>query len=125
VKQAISIGLIITFLLPSINRVWILIDFKMHQSYIAEVLCINKDKPEEGCGGKCYLSNQLKKQEEKEHQQLPLNSTEKNEVLFVDNFAVKMDVYNTLKWNQKKWRKYRDFYSSEFLDQIFHPPQFS
>lgn len=34
-----------------------------HKEYIAEVLCINKSKPELECDGKCYLKNKLAQSE--------------------------------------------------------------
>lgn len=39
----------------------IFIDFKLNQESIAEAHCINKDKPEMNCDGKCYLKKQLEK----------------------------------------------------------------
>lgn len=123
-KHGISIALLLTFLLPSIIKVWILIDFKINQDYIAEVLCINKDEPKTGCGGKCYLSSQLKKQEEKEHEQVPLNSSDKIEILFVKEFMPEMNIQINVE-DQKKRTHYLNKYTFQYLDQIFHPPQFS
>ena len=34
--------------------------FMVNQTYIAQELCINRDKPELTCNGKCFLSFQLK-----------------------------------------------------------------
>jgi len=104
---------------------WILIDFKIHQDYIAKVLCINKDEPKSGCGGKCYLSTQLKEQEDKENKQVPVNSNEKNEVLFLNDYTFKRDPNQKLKMKRKKWGMYKVFYSFQYLQQIFHPPQIS
>ncbi len=35
------------------------IEYGWNIEYIQEVLCINKEKPELKCGGKCYLMQQL------------------------------------------------------------------
>ena len=35
--------------------------FKLNQDFIANELCINKEKPELNCHGKCHLNNELKK----------------------------------------------------------------
>src|SRR5699024_7192955 len=40
------------------------VDFKIHQDYIAEVLCINRDKPELHCNGKCILMQKIKEVQE-------------------------------------------------------------
>jgi len=40
--------------------------YNINKQAITEQLCVNKDKPELHCDGKCYLSKQLKKTEEGE-----------------------------------------------------------
>lgn len=102
-----------------------MIDFKVNQDYISKVLCINKDEPKSGCGGKCYLSTQLKQQEEKENKQVPVNSNEKNEILFVNDLVAKDEPNDHLNTEAQKWEPYKDSYSFQYLDQIFHPPQIS
>lgn len=37
------------------------IGYQINKAYIAETLCVNRDKPQMHCDGKCYLSKQLKK----------------------------------------------------------------
>ncbi|MHA4895584.1 hypothetical protein ACXZ1K_12595 [Pedobacter sp. PWIIR3] len=41
----------------------------MNQKYIAATLCVNKNKPEMHCNGKCYLMKKLKQAQEKEQRQ--------------------------------------------------------
>ena len=43
-------------------------DYFLNKSYIAKVLCINKEKPKMHCNGKCYLARQIKEQEQQEQQ---------------------------------------------------------
>jgi hypothetical protein len=50
----------------------------MNQSYIAETLCVNRDKPMMHCNGKCYLSKKITDQQKKEHS--PVSTTEKFDV---------------------------------------------
>ncbi len=40
------------------------VEYILNQDYIAEFLCINKDKPKLQCQGKCHLAKQLEKQKE-------------------------------------------------------------
>ena len=35
------------------------LNYELNQEYITETYCINKDKPELGCNGKCHLAKQL------------------------------------------------------------------
>lgn len=72
-RKALSLLLLVAFLLPQFSTVWILLRFKLNQEYIAETLCINLDKPETLCSGKCYLFSQLK-QEEKKVKETPFAS---------------------------------------------------
>ena len=37
------------------------LEYAINKDFIATVLCINKDKPELKCNGKCHLTKQLKK----------------------------------------------------------------
>ncbi len=74
--------MITALMLPNLTQIGILIDFKINQDFIAEVLCINKEKPMSTCNGKCYLSEQLKKAEEQEEKQAPTNKKERLEVLY-------------------------------------------
>lgn len=56
-------GLILLALFSSsiIAPVFPLFDYILNYDYIVEVLCINKDKPEMECNGKCYLKDQISK----------------------------------------------------------------
>jgi len=40
------------------------VEYFINQDYIAEFLCINKDKPKMQCNGKCYLVKEIEKQQE-------------------------------------------------------------
>lgn len=81
-KNLLSIFLLIIFLLPGLTKLWIIVDFKINQSYIASTLCTNRGEPITMCYGSCYLSKQLKKVEEEEQQELPTNLRQKVEVLY-------------------------------------------
>jgi hypothetical protein len=39
-------------------------DYAINYDYISKVLCINKDKPELKCNGKCHLMKELAKTED-------------------------------------------------------------
>ncbi|PIB35343.1 hypothetical protein BFP72_08010 [Reichenbachiella sp. 5M10] len=47
----------------------IYMDFGMRRDYIAEVLCINRDKPMLHCDGKCYLAKKLQAAQEQQEQE--------------------------------------------------------
>lgn len=37
------------------------LEYSLNYTYISEVLCVNKEKPELHCNGKCHLNKELKK----------------------------------------------------------------
>ena len=45
------------------------LEFAINQDFIASVLCINREKPEVECGGKCHLTKQLQKAGKEETEQ--------------------------------------------------------
>lgn len=110
-------------LMPQIVNLGIIIDFNINQNYIAEVLCINKDKPKMKCNGKCHLTKELKKTEEPVDNHKTEFVQLRNEILFCQHFI------NTKKNNiiPEPTKSYcyqnPDFYKSEFVSDIFHPPK--
>lgn len=94
--------------------------------YIATELCENKEKPEMGCHGKCYLEKLQIKIE-------PITQDDKPiaiEYLFVKEYPVTtLDVnsYNSVVLDVFKRLKNpnysRHFVMSEYSISIFHPPK--
>lgn len=123
-KRAFSILMIVALMLSHLTKIGILIDFKINQEFIAEVLCINREKPMTTCNGKCYLSEQLKKVEEQEEKQAPASKKETFEVFyycFEGSFDWLPFTYN---YENKLNPGYEDeFYASSFIAAIFHPPK--
>ena len=68
----VSIITLSLFLSSLIRPILPVYEYLLNYNYIANVLCVNKDKPEMHCNGKCYLMKKLSKSAN------PLNSP-KNE----------------------------------------------
>ena len=94
-------------------------DFYVNRSYIAENLCINKDKPMMHCNGKCYLSKKLKQQEKQD--QSPVSRTEKFEAqpFFVPNVFLLKNTFIVL---QPHYFIKDENIVSSAPHSIFHPP---
>ena len=58
-KRITSIGLICLMWLPGLYNMGVITYFQMNRQYIADVLCINKDKPMAVCNGQCFLQQNL------------------------------------------------------------------
>ena len=43
--------------------------YVLRQDFIAEHLCVNRDKPEEDCHGKCHLRKQLERQQQRQDEE--------------------------------------------------------
>lgn len=63
-KFLYSLSLLTLFLTSLIRPVFPVVDYMLNLDYIAEVLCIKKEMPEDSCNGKCYLMQQLEKKKE-------------------------------------------------------------
>lgn len=92
--------------------------------YIRNELCVNKDKPELKCNGKCHLKKEMAKASDSE------NTKEKHRFSSAEN---QIAVYQEVLYNPKHVlllpdlsKKIRFFYNSSytfsFSDFIFRPP---
>jgi hypothetical protein len=76
------IFLIVALIASNFSRFFIYAGFELNQKYIAENLCINKDKPWLHCNGKCYFIRKIKDAQQKESSEE--GQTQKN--LFQDAY---------------------------------------
>ena len=95
------------------------VEYAINKDYIAEFLCINKDKPEMACGGKCHLMKQLEQQEEEQPAQLRI-AFEEYPIGFVKVYEknVENDIEHVLELPTNRPPNYTYLFSPE----IFHPP---
>ena len=111
-------------MLPTLTKIGVVIDFKINQDFIAAVLCINKEKPQSTCNGKCYLTKQLNKAEEQDNKQIPNSKKERVEIVL---YHVKSDFElqkSTTTYRPKvKTTYHRENYNTVFLSPIFRPPK--
>ena len=101
--------------------------YVINYEYISEVLCINKEKPEMHCNGKCHLMQEMAKASETEK---PLSSDKKTshseiEVLFIEeitdfNFFQKKEIFSSIPNSF-----YCNLYTPINCDSVFHPPSYS
>lgn len=97
-----------------------LAEYIIYEDYIAEFLCINKDKIELQCNGKCYLMQRLSEQNEQKKQNLPKIVLEEYPIGFVELIN-----YSSEKPPQLKSLndfEYTNSYTFLFFPSSFHPP---
>lgn len=124
-KSLFSISMSLLVLIGTFSDAFIYITFKINQDYIAQELCINLDKPEVMCQGKCFLDDQLAKVNTN---QPTKNSTppkfEKKDIpLFFKKHSSQNEVLARLnKKNPPVLREITVDYEKH-LKGVFHPPQ--
>ena len=96
------------------------IEYALNHDYIAEVLCINKKKPELNCDGKCYLMQQLKKQQKGEQTPLKI-SMENYPIGFVN--ILNIEHRKSIIPHKKPIFLYYVLYYFNYNDSAFHPPE--
>ncbi|WP_238857937.1 hypothetical protein [Poritiphilus flavus] len=119
-KKAGVFFFVFLYMLAMYRPVAPVFEYIVNQDYIAEFFCINQDKPELDCNGKCYLMQMLNEQNEEKQRNLPSILMEEYPI----GFVVLLDVH--AKANQFFKRSTPDFYLKNYhylySYQDFHPP---
>ncbi|WP_148868671.1 hypothetical protein [Tenacibaculum adriaticum] len=95
------------------------VEYAINYDYISKVLCINKDKPELNCNGKCQLMKELKKQKDDDFKSLRVQMEE-----YPIGFVQLMSLNNKKQIVAYKTHQfyYQQDYSYLFEFSTFHPP---
>ena len=122
-QKFIAIFLLLTLHGHPIANGVVIIDFLLNQEHIKEFLCINKEKPELACNGKCYLTKQLEETQNKREQEFPDLVHVKYE--FVLTFHLNKDIQRIAFCEKRRCiLGYDNSYTFQFINDIFHPPSY-
>lgn len=99
------------------------VEYIINQDYIAEFLCINKDKPKLECKGKCQLVKELEKQRENEPFKSLRVSMENYPIGFVN--ILEIDENKALIPPVNHNFIYKVLYNFCFSNSKFQPPEFA
>lgn len=123
IKTYIILGFITVFTVVLVFPTLIIVDFYVNQDTIIAKKCINKDKPELHCDGKCYLKKELNTQKQITTDQ---ENTELKTFIFTPIFiqnmrSIQIDriFASTIDFNHY----YKISYSFLFSTQLLNPPQ--
>jgi len=61
--------MVLVFLIGSISKSLLFLEFELHQDLIAATLCEKKEIPNNHCHGMCHLIKELNQQDERESEQ--------------------------------------------------------
>ena len=126
-KNTIIALLLVTVLIQTFATLGVIVQFETNRSYYAEVLCINKNRPELACHGKCILMQRLNfayEKEQKTTNQALKNLLDYELTLFCQRIDA-LNLNNRLSFPTDK--AVANFYSQNHFPQpyctgIFHPP---
>jgi len=123
-NKVLSTLMALLLMLPSFNRLGIIIDFKINQEFIAAVFCINKEDPIPTCNGKCHLVKQLEKAEEQENKRVPNSKREKIEILYINLYSSSSNTIDESIYSKRQTTGFcEDLKGNKILSDIFHPPK--
>jgi len=109
-------------LLNTFNKELVLLDYYANRDFIKRVLCINTDKPELHCDGKCYLMTRLKAEEAKKQSEAPMPLRDKQHDIQL--FHPSVFQYPAFFFSAESLQvfAYQGNHCSGFLPDILHPP---
>ena len=100
--------------------------YQLNIDYIIETYCINKDRPELQCNGKCHLANQLQIADDENS-----SETAMYKVLHEAFYPLFFQLDKRLDTNEifgleasRHWR-YRSNLKHRYLSDCFQPPEFA
>jgi hypothetical protein len=99
------------------------LSYVIHQEYIAEFLCVNKDKPELKCNGKCHLKEEIKNQSAEDKKPIsPLrNLIQENILLWSSDNSIVPEI-KSFNFYYSLYFKYISNYYFLSSYSFFHPP---
>lgn len=119
-KKSILFLFLLAFTLHVSSNLLIAINFLFNQDYIAQTRCENKAKPMLKCNGKCQLSKELKKEEERKKDKPTIES------VFVLSLPEKTIEFSLPQAQFLTTQNHLAFENTQkpetFSESIFHPP---
>jgi hypothetical protein len=108
-------------LVQSFNKLFIVLDLRLNRSYIAQNLCVNRDKPQMHCNGKCHMMKVMKQEQKKDQDNPERKAENKFELVCADGPQAKLTPAFTMTDFSYPWIK--EIIYAGFSTNSFHPPQ--
>jgi hypothetical protein len=120
-RKAIAILLLFSVMVRPFTQACYLIDYQLRKDFIAKALCVNKQKPQLNCNGKCYLAKRLKATEEQESK-AQHNIFDKYEIPVMICEAAALNFHSWGFGHVSALDSYSNHYCGLYSLHIFHPP---
>lgn len=122
-SRFIAITLIISLVGANLSRFVVYAGFSANQKYIAQNLCINKNRPWLHCNGHCYLMQKVKQAEENEKKQTAKDNLSRLEVsFFQQNYRIDFAPIG-FKIDQTGFPVFHQPYSNCSISAVYQPPK--
>lgn len=103
------------------SQLGVLAGYELNKDYIASVLCVNRDKPEMHCDGKCYLKKKLQQDQQRKNSENGTMGSKIDIPLYcTDEQAPFLTVLNATTYTYPHVISYS--YNSPYFS-FFHPPR--
>jgi hypothetical protein len=121
VKRLTAIAFIFLLSAQCIFKLTIITYFQANRDYIAEVLCVNKEKPMTMCNGQCFLDRNLSLVDDETPKQVPATTKLSVEapVFVATDFHIDLHRSSLDIENSSAPQPLYNFYSQR---TFFHPP---
>jgi hypothetical protein len=116
IKNTIIWFLVLNYVLTILSPLTPWFQYWVRYDYIVKNLCVNKDKPESCCKGKCHLKKEIQKQEKEENKQEP---KERKETRTQDIHLLTETNIGTMR---KKSGDYYTYAGNSDIKQLNFPP---
>jgi len=102
---------------------WIVFSFKINQDYITKNFCINRNKPEKKCNGKCFLAKKIKESKENRPLQAPVSRPDEQKQVYNIQDAVHLSVFIATTTTARSRFAQLIFTTQSCVIEVFHPPK--
>lgn len=113
----------ITIFIMLFKPIFPLAEYAANYEYISKVLCINKEKPQLKCNGKCHLMQELAKAADTGKPASPNDKKHQVETEWYFDTSSKIELPDFLAiFHPKQLTFYSNLYSNLHTALFFHPP---
>lgn len=126
-QKVVSYILLLFYLSVIVQPALPMVDYVVNYKHISEDLCVNKDKPEIQCHGKCHLKKEIKKAMGDENNPTKHNITLNNKLKEYANYYRKSTVteyYSKFSYPLPKEIIVISHPLKGYLTQLFKPPEY-
>lgn len=101
----------------------ITLNYFVNQTEIIDLFCVNKEKPQLQCQGKCHLTKELAKTDQQEDTPFSPNNTTTNLEITAEIISEDIELNNTSKAFDKSWEFISENILIRFSSVLSPPPK--